>query len=270
MMALFPEQPAGCRAEKEAILMTNAQSAPLQLSFERIEKKYLLTPAQFRLFFRALTPYMKVDRYGLHTIQNIYYDTQDFAMIRHSLSGPVYKEKFRVRSYGTPDHASQVFAEIKKKYRGVVYKRRAALPCWQLPGFLNGCTLRDSDPQIQAEIHYLLESRPLFPRCFIGYDRVAMYGIEDPSFRLTFDRNLRWRTEDLDLRAGSRGEPVLDEERVVLEIKFSQSAPLWISRLLSSLNIAPAHFSKYGCCFEKHLAGSLLLPPSGFIRPMAM
>ena len=239
--------------------MNENTNAPIQLCFERVEKKYLLTPAQFRMLFGALSSYMKVDRYGLHTIQNVYFDTPDFALIRYSLEGPVYKEKFRIRSYGTPDNLGTVFAEIKKKYKGVVYKRRVAMPCWQMPGFLSGMTLRDADRQIQAELHYLLDFRKLQPRCFIGYDRIAMYGIEDPSFRLTFDQRLRYRLDDLDLRAGDRGDPVLDEERIVMEAKFPQSAPLWFSEMLSRMGIFPVSFSKYGTCYQKRLAG-LILP----------
>ena len=233
--------------------MTEMMKNPVQTSFERVEKKYLLTPAQFRMLFRALTPYMKVDQYGLHTIENVYFDTPDYALIRYSLTGPVYKEKFRVRSYGTPDQTSPVFAEIKKKYKGIVYKRRVAMPCWQLPGFLKGCTLQDADPQIQRELHYMLSQREIAPRCFIGYDRIAMYGIEDPDFRLTFDQRLRWRTDALDLRAGDRGLLVLDDERIVLEIKFQRSAPMWLSRMLSNMGIFPVSFSKYGTCYQKHL-----------------
>lgn len=240
--------------------MSETMTAPIQLSFERVEKKYVLTPAQFRLLFRALSAYMEVDQYGLHTIQNIYYDTPDYALIRYSLEGPIYKEKFRVRSYGTPDNLSPVFAEIKKKFNGVVYKRRVALPSWQLPGFVSGCTLRDADPQIQAEIHHMLGQYPLSPRCFIGYDRIAMFGKEDPSFRLTFDQNLRYRLDDLDLRAGDRGDPVLDDERIILEIKFSQSAPLWISHMLSGMGIFSQSFSKYGRCWQQHLSGGPMLP----------
>ena len=40
----------------------------------------------------------------------------------------MYKEKFRLRSYGVPGPEDTVFLELKKKYKGVIYKRRAMLP----------------------------------------------------------------------------------------------------------------------------------------------
>lgn len=98
-----------------------------QLTFERVEKKYLLTPAQLDALAPMLHRHMQIDQYGRHTICNVYYDTPDYRLIRTSLQKPVYKEKLRLRSYGVPGPGDTVFVELKKKYRGVVYKRRTAL-----------------------------------------------------------------------------------------------------------------------------------------------
>ncbi len=89
----------------------------IQYTFCRHEKKYLLTRAKFHEIRKALAPYMTDDEYGLHTIHNIYFDTPDFLMTRHSLTHPQYKEKFRQRSYGRTGEESPAYAEIKKKYR---------------------------------------------------------------------------------------------------------------------------------------------------------
>lgn len=234
--------------------MSEFQDSPVQLSFERIEKKYLLTEGQYRRLRQALDPYMQKDRFGLYTIENVYFDTPDCAMIRYSLDGPVYKEKFRVRSYGTPGADQRVFAEIKKKFNGVVYKRRIGLMCRELPAFLSGAEIPGADRQIQAELHWLLRSRELSPRCFIGYDRTALAGKEDPSLRITFDRNLRWRPVELALEKGDWGDPVLDEDRVVMEVKFPRSAPLWLSALMTEAGVFPVSFSKYGACYTGRIA----------------
>ena len=53
-----------------------------QLTFERVEKKYLLTPAQLDALRPALEQQMQADQYGRHTICNIYYDTPDYRLIR--------------------------------------------------------------------------------------------------------------------------------------------------------------------------------------------
>lgn len=87
-----------------------------------------VTAAQQQRFqLEGMAPCMKKDAYGAYTICNIYYDTGDWRLIRKSLEKPVYKEKLRVRSYGVPTGDDKVFVELKKKYDGVVYKRRVAM-----------------------------------------------------------------------------------------------------------------------------------------------
>ena len=65
---------------------------------------------------------MEPDAFAHSSISNLYYDTPDFRMVRRSLEKPMYKEKLRLRSYGTPENTSTVFPEIKKKAMGIVYK----------------------------------------------------------------------------------------------------------------------------------------------------
>ena len=235
--------------------------ADIQYTFRRYEKKYLLTRAQFHEIRQTLAPFMTDDEYGLHTINNIYFDTPDFLMVRHSLTHPKYKEKFRLRSYGRTDSASPVYAEIKKKYRHVVYKRRICVPHDDLYRFFQGETLADADLQTQQEIRWLLYHWQPYPQVYIGYDRIACFGKEDANLRITFDQSLRWRTHDLDLRCGDAGQPVWDEDRIIMEIKFPQSSPLWLASMLSERGIFPVSCSKVGSCYTQHLAGKTMYNP---------
>ena len=98
-----------------------------QSVFKRYELKYLLTQEQKERVLEAMAPYMELDKYGRTTIRNLYYDTDSFRLIRHSIEKPAYKEKLRIRSYSKADPYSPVFVELKKKYDSVVYKRRLAM-----------------------------------------------------------------------------------------------------------------------------------------------
>ena len=99
-----------------------------QGTFKRYEKKYLVTQQQYNALAKVFAARMVPDRFAESTISNIYYDTPDFRLIRRSLEKPAYKEKLRLRSYGVPNEETQVFPEIKKKARGIVYKRRVSMP----------------------------------------------------------------------------------------------------------------------------------------------
>ena len=101
----------------------------IQSCFKRYEKKYLITKEQYREIIKGMMPYMKPDEHPVYTVNNIYYDTENFDLIRTSLEKPVYKEKLRMRSYGIPKNGDTVFVELKKKFDGVVYKPgRSPLP----------------------------------------------------------------------------------------------------------------------------------------------
>jgi len=225
----------------------------IQYNFERIEKKYLITEAQAQALTKALAPRMEEEKFGLHSVLNVYFDTPDFSLIRNSIEKPVYKEKFRLRCYGTPGENDIVYAEVKKKYKGVVYKRRISGMPAEIARFLQGKTLENQNELNQREIHFFLNRWQPEPRVFIAYDRFALLGREDAGLRITFDRNLRWRTHSLDLRCGDAGQLILPSDQVVMEIKMPASCPLWLSHLLSEMGIFPHSFSKYGTCYTNHL-----------------
>lgn len=226
-----------------------------QNCFKRYEKKYCLTKAQQRIILAGMQPYMKKGAYGEYTICNIYYDTDDWRLIRTSLEKPVYKEKLRVRSYGTPTGNGSVFVEIKKKYDGVVYKHRVTAGTNEIQSFLNGICPAEQYDQIGQEILWFQRFYRTRPKVFIGYDRLAFAGIDDPGLRITFDTDLRWRDTDADLRLGDRGAPIaLPGGEVLMEVKMPGACPLWLSRLLSEAGAFPTSFSKYGACYS----GSIL------------
>lgn len=225
----------------------------IQCSFERYEKKYLITPDQQARILSAARPYMKEDEYGRYSICNVYYDTDDFSLIRASLEKPVYKEKLRVRSYGVPADDDRVFVEIKKKCGGVVYKRRVVMMAKDAPGYLSGDAALSPGGQISREIDYFQSFHRTAPQVFIGYDRTAMAGIENEALRVTFDTNIRWRDSMLDLRSGDGGMLILPQDTVLMEIKIPGAMPLWLTRLLSSMSVFPTSFSKYGECYRNNI-----------------
>lgn len=222
-----------------------------QTVFNRVEKKYILTEEQYTALRKMLEGYMTVDQYGETTICNIYYDTPDHLLVRRSLEKPIYKEKLRVRSYGTPKAGGTVFVEVKKKFKGVVYKRRASMGLEQAYEFTKGVPADTKDRQIENELLYFVKFyKGIVPAMYLSYDRIAMFGNEDHELRLTFDANITFREDDLLLESGSYGRKLLDKGVRIMEIKILNAMPLWLSHMLDELKIYPASFSKYGSAYE--------------------
>lgn len=221
--------------------------------FKRYEKKYRISGTQYQEILERLSDKMVRDEYGLHTINNIYYDTDNFALIRASIEKPVYKEKLRLRSYGTPKDGDKVFVELKKKFKGVVYKRRIALPLMDANRYLIQGRKPEVNSQIFQEIDWFVNRYQPQPKVFIGYDRLALIGSEDSALRVTFDQNIRYRTTSLDLAKGTFGAPLISPGEFLMELKIPGVMPLWLSHALNDLKIYPTSFSKIGACYKDYL-----------------
>ncbi len=222
--------------------------------FCRKEKKYLLTADQYRHMHSGIIAHgMQADEFGLHTIASLYYDTPDYQLIRHSLEKPIYKEKLRLRVYGsqvTPDNTAYV--EIKKKFKGIVYKRRIALPLPEaLQGLQEGCFHEDHG-QIGREINWFMQRYDLSPACWLGYEREAFFH-PDEDVRITFDENVRYRTGNWDVTLPPTGTRLLDENLYLMEVKVPFAIPLWLVDLMNECNARSRSFSKYGTVYTTAL-----------------
>ncbi len=222
--------------------------------FKRYEKKYMITIEQYNALMSQMITRLSADQYGKHTISNIYFDTPGFDLIRTSLSKPVYKEKIRLRSYGIPDEDDTVFIELKKKFDGVVYKRRIPLPLKDARKYLYYGIAPEGSSQILQEIDYAMNLYEPNPRVYLAYERIAFFGKEDPELRVTFDMNIRARENNLDLSRGTYGIPLLEKGKLLMEIKIPGAMPVWMSRILSELAIYPVSYSKYGTYFKEYIA----------------
>lgn len=224
-----------------------------QQVFKRVEKKYILNRTQYNMFRKVTEDFLEQDSYGRHTICNIYFDTDNFSLIRKSIEKPVYKEKLRLRSYGVPDMDSRVFLEIKKKFKGVVYKRREPMTLSQAYSYIQTGSI-DKSSQILNEIEWFMQFYKPEPKVYLAYDRIALFGKEDNQVRVTFDTNIRWRDSFIGLENGDDGDVLLDDENYVMEVKISNAMPLWLSEILAMLEIYPASYSKYGTCYKEYLS----------------
>lgn len=240
----------------EAEMETLNQSQEI---FKRVETKYLLNTDQYRFVSGRMGQYMEVDQYGKDTINSIYFDTPDYQMIRRSLEKPLYKEKLRLRTYGQGacqgDPSKIVYAEIKKKYKGIVYKRRQPITQDQAEEWLYRMGSRPLDTQIAREIDYMLEFYRPQPAVYIGCERIAMAGKDDPNLRATFDFDIRYRTGQLRLSQGSLGKFLIDPEAVLLEVKVPGAMPLWMVQILEEAGARQTSFSKYGTYYRNVVCG---------------
>lgn len=241
-----------------------------QMVFKRYEIKFLLSHQQKKRVLEAMAAYMKLDNYGRSTIRNIYYDTENFRLIRRSIEKPVYKEKLRLRSYCQVGGEDDVFVELKKKYRGVVYKRRLTVPRDQAMECLRSHSKLPGRSQISKEIECFCNYYgTLTPAVFLSYEREAYYSLDGSDFRVTFDENVLYRTERLSLSEMPGGKPLLGEGMTLMEIKTPGAIPLWIAHCLTENKIYKTPFSKYGAAYKDMMDQNLKGVHTNVVQPVS-
>lgn len=277
--------------------------------FERIEKKYRIAAEQRRHIERALEQHMRPDDRGLSLITSLYLDTPDRSLISRSTEKPLYKEKVRLRAYGrhdgerlmsrvagltynpTPPQSRAhsigaasdndgdevlVFLEVKKKFKGIVYKRRVGLTADAAQAYLNGASYEQAhaehpikNPELRQEalgprdIQIAREADALLkrhgwpkPSMAIACERIAWTCAEGgddearPDLRITFDGQLTFCDVT---RAKPRWRPVIAPDESIMEVKSAGAFPLWLTHALAECKAYSAPFSKYGTAY--HLAG---------------
>lgn len=213
--------------------------------FKRYEKKYRLNTEEYQQFMSIVRDKLVPDIHGRNTVCSLYLDTPDYLLIRNSIDAVSYKEKLRLRSYGVPNDEKKIFFEIKKKYKGVVYKRRVSMLKNDAFEYIES-GVPPIDSQIMREIDYLMKFyRQPKPDVCVLCEREAFFSMEDENVRLTFDENLRYRIGFPNAENINEGTPIVKDGEYIMEIKTPGAMPLWLAHALSECKIYPAKFSKY-------------------------
>lgn len=219
--------------------------------FKRYELKYLLSHEQYATIKGEIETRLCPDAFRKTTVQSLYFDTENDRLIRASDEKPIFKEKLRARCYGLNDGDKDVFVEMKRKYDGVVYKRRIACKEDEIFSVLNGNGDRS---QIGKELRYFTNFYgTLRPKTLILCEREA-FCERDGDLRVTFDENVRYRTDKLDFRSSLVGENLLKDGTVLMELKTGVALPLWLCRILDGNGVRKQSFSKIGVAYRRELS----------------
>ncbi|WP_142826013.1 polyphosphate polymerase domain-containing protein [Planococcus soli] len=233
--------------------------------FCRKEQKYLISKEQYNRLIEEMGNRMRSDKNGdngKYTVTSLYFENEAKQIYFETKNKLQYRQKLRLRVYGDTDLAGTAFFEVKQKHKDVVNKRRAVIPLAEAYRYLKEGSkggldhFHVSNRQVLKEIDYFINYYGLQPEMIVSYDRHALHGVDDEDLRITFDFNLRCRNQDLHLEHGTYGDPFIDLNLVVLEVKVDHSVPLWLVRILQSLDCEQRSASKF-CTSTELLDGEL-------------
>jgi hypothetical protein len=251
--------------------------------FKRLEIKYIMDGERYKHITDFLQTYMNLDEFNqggnFYSIANIYYDTDDHNIIRTSVAKPKYKEKLRLRAYGVPELDDKVYLEIKKKYKGIVYKRRVTMKLHEAYAFIKTSKIPEENKkkfvrsQVFKELKHTLDFYKPVPMIYLAYDRIAYFGKPESEggpgreLRISFDFNVRTRREKTGLELGDHGELLQPPGWVIMEVKAGLDLPQWLLDYFAEHDMRRGSFSKYGQEYKRFIkrqvdAGKKLTDPS--------
>ncbi len=218
----------------------------------RHEFKYLITEVQAALILEHIRPYMRPDPYcidGSYPLVSLYLDSDDLRLCRESLEGVKNRFKLRIRSYSdSPDEPR--FFEIKRRINRIIVKNRARVEDHAVAALLAGasrapCDGTEASRTLDQFLHYqrLINAKPTLR---VRYLRQAFVGLCNDRTRVTFDRQLSFNvTYTPTVRLDDDGWQRLPRHGVILEIKFTEWCPAWLSQMIRCFGLQSRSLSKY-------------------------
>lgn len=242
--------------------------------FERKEMKYRITAAQLAELLPVLQEHLVPADFADATVRSLYYDTPGDDLIARSIEGPLYKEKLRLRVYGDGyDPAMPAFVEIKKKFKGIVYKRRVMLSLAAAEAFLDGMPYEEAlaaypladkklaaqvrenaakNKQIANEIAFFMQRyAPLQPSILTACSRCSLVDPDGGDLRITIDTQLCAKHRPTNIGDVDGAGALIGEGDAIMEIKSTFALPLWLTSALSSVGAYKQSFSKCGAAYAQ-------------------
>ncbi len=215
----------------------------------RHEYKFIISRESAALLKSRLPGFMERDPHagptGQYTIRSLYFDAPNHDAFYDKTDGVDNRTKYRIRCYN--QDLSYLKLERKEK-KGHLTRKMAQ----RITSEAAVCYQRGQAPAAQpdtlAEELRLQLLGGLRAAVLVDYDRTP-FVCQAGNTRITLDENLRTLPHCNRLDAATTGMvPVLEPGEVVMEVKFDDFLPGYLSEILSDIPKAAMAVSKFALC----------------------
>ncbi|MFZ4451354.1 polyphosphate polymerase domain-containing protein [Salibacterium aidingense] len=220
----------------------------------RHELKYYVPYPQYHTIRQRLKHLMTSDYHaredGDYHVRSLYFDDIYNKALFEKQAGISDREKYRIRIYNLKDDVVQVEKKIKKDKYIAKLKETISRDTAENLADGNFHPLKNSLGQqgVLAEIYEEMKNNMLRPNVIVDYIREA-YTAEAGNVRITFDKSLRTGLHQLSLfRKDIPTVPAMDEDFIILEVKYDEFLPDYIKIALQAKGIRREAASKYVIC----------------------
>ena len=252
------------RAEVERAQQGRGQTTRVAPTYaQRFECKYLVEPQVVPEMREYLRPFVRPDRYARHQpngrypVSSLYLDSPDLLLYRQTRCGEKDRFKLRIRTYDD-DEQRPAYAEVKRKSNAVVHKRRVGLARADIQALLMGRDrlemLSGLSGRQRADANYFVQHMELIcaqPVVRVQYLREAYEATGNEPVRVTVDSDLRHAvTLGHDLGHTSGRWVDTPTNGLIVEIKFTDRYPSWVSRFVRQFELRQCSVPKYNLAVE--------------------
>lgn len=222
------------------------------MSKYRNEIKMIINAFDREVLISRLSKVLQKDKHtglnGYYTVRSIYFDDHNDTALMEKLTGVIYREKFRIRTY---DYStSTIRLEKKVKNNSVGFKESALITESECKAIINGDYqfLKNRTEMVCKQLYAKMRTGIFKPKTIVEYDREAY--LWDPGrIRITIDSNVRTGLESIDfLNLNLPLTHVVDYNASILEIKYDSYLPSHIGNLIQLDSRQKYAISKYVLC----------------------
>lgn len=218
----------------------------------RHELKYYINYGEYTHLSRTLDYLLTRDdagdEYNEYTVRSLYFDTIFDDFFYEKLNGVGERKKYRIRIYNFKD--KQIKLECKAKYGNLISKTSVGIPR-DLAEQLIACDptgLERTSVPLLHDVYREMKTRLLRPVVIVDYVREA-YTHPAEEVRITFDKKLHTALHQTDMfNPYLPTIPALDNDVMVLEVKFNRILPDYLQRVLAGVSSDHCAISKYVTC----------------------
>lgn len=225
----------------------------------RVEDKYSCTAQELAILQSRIGTILESDSNENgeegYSIISVYFDDIYDTHMQDTIDGNSFRDKYRIRIY---NHSfDTIKLEVKSKSYNRVNKKSSLITYDQMQQLLQGNSIehRTSFDDPATLFHIAISERRLSPKVIVAYERKA-YIYEPGNVRITFDRNIR-ASNQIELFGNSKitYDHFRQENDAVLEVKYDEFMPGFISQMLETGNMRQTSYSKYRLCREIYSNG---------------
>jgi len=216
---------------------------------DRHEIKYYINFAEYYSITSRLSNIFARDhnslRDGDYIVRSLYFDNKSNKNYFQKIGGIETRKKIRIRIYNYD--SNPVKMEIKNKYNNLIKKETFIIKHTDIERIISGdyAVLLDYKNNVATKIYKDFQMDFYRPVVLVDYRREA-YSYDLNQIRITFDRDLKMTETGLDdIFARRKMSDVIDRRKIIMEIKFNNTLPVWIKKILQLSGFERCAISKY-------------------------